>query len=1021
MKLIKKARLVYQQANSDKVYEVDLVELNSASERRFLVNFRYGRSGQTLREGSKTPLPIERERAEKTYSSVVVSKTNKGYVHRQDAAAYDQLERLEVTEQEHISSLFSRIQQESDPKQKARQIWRLAPEQSSEVAQYLVTLLGSHHWQLDYSLLWAIGRIGDQSQLASIAPYLSHKNPNLAALALEASLALSDENTALSLIRDAGVANNPLLQSVESLTIELDQASKHGDANALLKHCYLQAQYCRATHSALVSVLKDIPLAPGTFKGLRYLFKMSEFRLDADVFAQLSYRFETQKHYFTADWSYYYHPRHGRINVQEELKKTNSRLAYSKATRNYLRRRSWRVLKQLGISQSPSFVVMATQVLLAFNDSDSDNAKTSEIFQYDDNWQRQLIAVNHYEEFAKYLTFNGLLRLNHPSFSKSKNGLSWRYHPEQVFSGRGEAFPEQWDQAPDALLTLLQNSTCQPVLAFASTALADNHAFGEQLSTDLLIPLLNRPYPECQQFAFSLIKTRPLEPKLILALISCNMAEAQHFALAALKQQPSLLTQLDFLCSLLMIEQAELNLWLAETLQPTDFNQVEQTEIVSSLCTRLEPYDALTRRHAKWLAIVLIRCMNKGIQHLDFTILKPLAMAKHEAQQVFACRLLVEHPISYVDIPPELLAALHQSENVGVRARALLLLKKQNAHELIAQLDNLLELSFTGAPEEREVALELLLKLIIANNKNAAAIFEGILQKLASNQLGDEQQLELKNFITLNLQPQLATITADQLWLLLNAKSSQAQLLAVTALNSRDLNSAPWPYHLKQWLQLAQSPTQAIRQYCINYLSVHKSLLLTSQGDFLSLLESNWPEVQAFIFAFCRNEMDQNHWSPDLIVTVCDSNNPSVQTFGRELLQTFFEQSQGKNYLIKLSQHPSENVELFVTNLLSEYAANDEATLLKLQPYFTSVLTRVNRGRLAKDRVMAFLQQQAQCSTAVLNMVATLFTRLSLTQVQKDKAVLLKAMLQLRKIDPNLALPISVLGNTVTTSSNSPV
>ena len=49
MKLIKRKTLHYQKDSSDKVYEVDLCEV---AEDKYLVNFRYGRRGANLKEGT---------------------------------------------------------------------------------------------------------------------------------------------------------------------------------------------------------------------------------------------------------------------------------------------------------------------------------------------------------------------------------------------------------------------------------------------------------------------------------------------------------------------------------------------------------------------------------------------------------------------------------------------------------------------------------------------------------------------------------------------------------------------------------------------------------------------------------------------------------------------------------------------------------------------------------------------------------------------------------------------------------
>ena len=83
MKLIRRSTLRFQEGNSDKLYEVDIVELASNS---CLVNFRYGRFAKPLTEGSKTPEAVSQAQAEKVANSLLISKINKGY---QVAQGYD--------------------------------------------------------------------------------------------------------------------------------------------------------------------------------------------------------------------------------------------------------------------------------------------------------------------------------------------------------------------------------------------------------------------------------------------------------------------------------------------------------------------------------------------------------------------------------------------------------------------------------------------------------------------------------------------------------------------------------------------------------------------------------------------------------------------------------------------------------------------------------------------------------------------------------------------------------------------
>jgi predicted DNA-binding WGR domain protein len=76
LKLIKQIKLFFQEGSSDKVYEIDLCEAGEG----YLVNFRYGRRGAALKEGTKTIFPIELSEAEKVFVALEQEKRKKGYV-----------------------------------------------------------------------------------------------------------------------------------------------------------------------------------------------------------------------------------------------------------------------------------------------------------------------------------------------------------------------------------------------------------------------------------------------------------------------------------------------------------------------------------------------------------------------------------------------------------------------------------------------------------------------------------------------------------------------------------------------------------------------------------------------------------------------------------------------------------------------------------------------------------------------------------------------------------------------------
>jgi len=77
MKVIRQSKLHFKEGNSDKVYEVDIAEVGAGE---YVVNFRYGRRGSALKEGSKTTSPVGLPQAETLFNALEAEKRKKGYL-----------------------------------------------------------------------------------------------------------------------------------------------------------------------------------------------------------------------------------------------------------------------------------------------------------------------------------------------------------------------------------------------------------------------------------------------------------------------------------------------------------------------------------------------------------------------------------------------------------------------------------------------------------------------------------------------------------------------------------------------------------------------------------------------------------------------------------------------------------------------------------------------------------------------------------------------------------------------------
>uniref|UniRef100_A0ACD5GPJ3 Uncharacterized protein n=1 Tax=Desertifilum tharense IPPAS B-1220 TaxID=1781255 RepID=A0ACD5GPJ3_9CYAN len=123
------------------------------------------------------------------------------------------------------------------------------------------------------------------------------------------------------------------------------------------------------------------------------------------------------------------------------------------------------------------------------------------------------------------------------------------------------------------------------------------------------------------------------------------------------------------------------------------------------------------------------------------------------------------------------------------------------------------------------------------------------------------------------------------------------------------------------------------------------------------ILESKWQDSREFAHQFFNTQFIPEDWTPDVMILVCDSIRDDVRQFGRDLVTRYFEQDYGTEYLLKFSEHPSADMQLFASHYLENYAANNLERLRQLMPYFITVLCQVNRGRVAKDRIFKFLKK----------------------------------------------------------------
>jgi bifunctional non-homologous end joining protein LigD len=107
--MTKTIELSYTEGSSDKIYQASIQESGDG----YVVNFAYGRRGNTLATGSKTPVPVTVEKAELIYNKLIHEKMSKGYKEVNNGGNPTVVNHTEARQTDFLPQLLNEIE-ESD-------------------------------------------------------------------------------------------------------------------------------------------------------------------------------------------------------------------------------------------------------------------------------------------------------------------------------------------------------------------------------------------------------------------------------------------------------------------------------------------------------------------------------------------------------------------------------------------------------------------------------------------------------------------------------------------------------------------------------------------------------------------------------------------------------------------------------------------------------------------------------------------------------------------------------------------
>ncbi len=1042
MKLVCQTKLQFREGNSDKIYEVDLCE----SGEKYFVNFRYGRRGSELKEGTKTGAPVDFAEAEKIFQKLVDEKTRKGY--HVVGAGVSATEKPKTNapktfdEEARKNWILDRLKSakaKSNPRIE-RLIWRAGELKIKEAAPFIVALIGTAKELRDYCCAWSLGFCGEASAIPALEKLTAHNAEFVRRIAREAILKLTDDTTLENLREKAlgtlpeklkNIAATGTALKFEGALREEINGQKTGALMILSRVYEVENEIMRP---ALLNLLKEIPLKPRYFKPLRQIFKTAEYRRDAEVFGIIAKRFETSSAGFSSSsyWdSVYLQDENGRwatVKKSAELAKENSRLAYSDKTRDYLRRRTWRTLRRMGEINDADYVKMATGALLAYSDADAREPRTSTIYDYHHtgswDWRNPKITHISWDKFSPYLLFNHVLYENSPRYEHKTGSRGFRtkgdYKPGAPPPNvREEAFPKLWEAQPAGLLHLLAESDCLPVHEFAVKALRDCREFTEKLDASAILMLLERPYEVTNGLGFELAASRfdALAPnvELVTAVAVCNNAEARAQAFRWIDARRELFAKNDsVMVRLLTAKHRDTRAFAAQLLPTTDYSRTESQQLIALLISALVSLDETGADIAADLGSAIFAGFGKELRGLNLAVVNDLLSHPLVEVQILGGNILLNHETSAENLPNDLIDSLINSPYSEIRRLGI---------KLFGQLpdENLLR---------REPAI---LSFMTHELADIAGAIRPTVARLSAGFPQFRENLVNAIFIELlraeraeGVHARLAeTLRALSDWTVVSDFETAKLLIKAESPAANEIGGLLFQHRADEWsenfttediIEFSNHEILAIRRSSWQMAEKISGRLREEASLLIRALDAKWQDSREFWREFFRTRLTGRELTPEILIAICDSVRDETQKFGRDLLLHYFREENGVEYMIKLSEHPSVQMQFFATGYLENYAADAPEKLERLAPYFVRVLSLVNRARASKDRVLRFLEAEALKSEAAARIAARVLARQSATIAIGDKASMIETMLKIRRAYPQVEMPVNIKNVEVRTN-----
>nr|WP_315238457.1 WGR domain-containing protein [uncultured Flavobacterium sp.] len=1105
MKLIKQIKLFYKEGNSDKVYEIDLCAIDADN---YVVNFRYGRRGSVLKEGTKTPEYVSAEKAQIIFDKLENEKKVKGYASEIETLI--DLPILESVEPDSVNGvILQRLEDAVTGRQTfntewktSRVIWKAGLLNIQEAIPYIIKLASKGDELQTYSAVWALIKLKSTTAEEVFKSYAfqAKQKEYIRNLAHEGLLEILKETELQKHIAS-------ILETIpqearyyidkkdyDSLVIFLKEELEN-NAIKYLTALYLVAKFDAKLHEIVVFLLEAVPFRPPYFKHVRAIYKLAHLRNDADAIAVLAYRFENETPMFNRtvslvseyDNSQFISAINERVDIGKELRGKDSKIAFSNFTKLYFQKNSLRFLKELNSEmEAKKYLKFAVSILLKYTE---DNYTKAEKRPYDTYGQYNYTDKKYYFTVIDYPECSNLLLLSTILYGNDKNRIltpkmkfilgqevfsspNYYFNPSQVtkvqdktagrknnsdaatgqnsssvldaakkvfstffgkkeekkpqslivpeeekvivetVTNRLELFPEHWDAFPEAYIQLLMEAQMNVIHEFAYRNLKarnDFNTFLNRFDESNILNLLNSDFniPNNLGFETILLKNATLSAQVsfITDVLNSKTESARNWSKNHISSNTALfLNDIECVVKLIFNDVPDLKNWITNTLESFVFTEDKAKVITGKIILELLAFEESEANNTLAALAVdrLKKIASSQMEQLSWDIIARLISSDLKTNNLLASSILIlkSKKVASKEIPFSLIALFLQDESFEIRKNGIQLLNNYQEDYLLTNRESLLDLLNTEYQDVLEAVIERIKQLGKSNADLFAIALRNTVYAMIRKEKFEGAHKIFKKFILEETTEHWNTaLEPRDVIKLTHAHYRESQLTGYEILKKYARKD---DFTIRQIISLGNHEILAIRQWCWNYFMDKKERIRAERNNALGILDTSWDDTRTFAFHFFKTEFDETDWDLECLISIVDSVLPAVEQFGKEMITRYFNPDDGITYLTKLSEHPSVNIQFFVTNYLSTYATDNLSKIKELDFYFRSVLTRVHKSRIAKQRIFQFLHQEGKKNEEAAIFVTEIIDSVSATASIQDKAACIEILTDLKTLFPQL-------------------